>query len=109
MTTQQYTYSIPTKTIGNGLTEVHLHDAAFKDKGHIPSSATDIASQVMSEIKQYLSSHEPKQASVPIEVAQNGRMASNNVAELKKLGKEMANMPTNSQVMENGMVPDPIQ
>ncbi|MFD0682067.1 MULTISPECIES: hypothetical protein [unclassified Paenibacillus] len=109
MTTGQYTYSIPTQTAENGLTDVYLHEASFKDKGDIPSTATDIASKVATEIKQYLSSHEPKQVSIPIEVAQNGRMASNNTAELKRLGKEMSSMPTNSQVMENGMVPDPIQ
>ncbi|MNY78764.1 hypothetical protein D3C86_2191500 [compost metagenome] len=55
-----------------------------------------------------MSNHEPKLASTPIEEAMNGRMA-NNEAEVKRLGKEMANMPTNSQLLENGMVPDPIQ
>ncbi|TDF92128.1 hypothetical protein [Paenibacillus piri] len=108
-TDQQYMFGIPTRTADNGWTEVLLHEAAFKDKGEIPSSAMEIAVSVMMETKQYLSSHEPKPASIPIEIAQNGRMASNNASELKRLGKEMANMPTNAQVIENGMVPDPIQ
>jgi len=109
MTAGHYMYSIPTRTDSSGQTEVNLREASFKTKGGIPSAVTNMASNIMSEVRQYLSSHEPEQAGVPIEIAQNGRMASNNTAELKKLGKEMAGMPTNSQVIENGMIPDPIQ
>lgn len=109
LTAEQYTYSIPSQTADNGLTEVHLHEASFKEKGAIPASAENIASNIVNELEQYLIHHTPKPASVPIEVAQNGRMASNNTDELTRLGKEMSAMPTNSQVIENGMVPDPIQ
>ena len=63
---------------------------------------------MMAEVKQYLISHEPNQTSAPIEETMNGRMT-NNETGLKRLGKEMAAMPTNSQVLEDGMVPDPIQ
>jgi len=108
ITSQQYLYQLPTKTATNGLTVVHVHEACFVDKVDIPLSAAEAAVLMMAEVEQYLASHEPKPSSTPIEEAMNGRMA-NNEAEVKRLGKEMANMPTNSQVMENGMVPDPIQ
>ncbi|WP_282938311.1 hypothetical protein [Paenibacillus sp. RC67] len=108
ITLQDYLYQLPTKTASNGLTIVHLHKACFRDKVEIPLSAIEAATQMMAEVEQYLSSHVPKPSSAPIDETMNGRMA-NTEEEVKKLGKEMASMPTNSQVMENGMVPDPIQ
>jgi hypothetical protein len=109
MTDRQYTFSLPTRTSDKGITDVYLKEAAFKYEEKIPSSVREIALKVLTEVEEYLSSHEPKQVSIPIEEALNGRMSSNNTAELRRLGKEMSSMPTNSQVIENGMVPDPIQ
>ncbi|MFE5322520.1 hypothetical protein ACFQ88_27955 [Paenibacillus sp. NPDC056579] len=108
VTLREYLYQLPTQTASNGLTIVHLHEACFVDKVEVPFGAVEAAVQMMAEVEQYLSNHEPKLASTPIEEAMNGRMA-NNEAEVRRLGKEMANMPTNSQLLENGMVPDPIQ
>ena len=34
---------------------------------------------------------------------------SDHEAEVKRLGKIMAGMPTNSEVRKSGMIPDPIQ
>jgi hypothetical protein len=70
--------------------------------------AVAVARQMMSEVEQYLSSYEKKQAGTPIDKATNGRMTTTE-AELKQLGKEMNKMPTNAQVIQSGMVPDPIQ
>ncbi|OXM83223.1 hypothetical protein [Paenibacillus rigui] len=108
MTLKQYTYRLPTQTAKNGLTVVHIHSACFTNKEEIPHGAMEAAAQVMAEVEQYLSSHEPKLASRPIQKTMNGRMATTE-EELKRLGKEMARMPTNSQLIENGQVPDPIQ
>ncbi|GAA4833649.1 hypothetical protein GCM10023310_08830 [Paenibacillus vulneris] len=108
ITLKDYLYQLPAQTATNGLTIVHLHKACFKDGGDIPLSAIEAAAQMMAEVEQYLASHEPKEAGKPIEEAMNGRMA-NNEEEVKRLGKEMASMPTNSQVMKSGLVPDPIQ
>jgi hypothetical protein len=106
LSTKEYLYRLPTKTAENGHTIVYLHESAFMDTD-IPISAAEAASQMMSEVEQYLSSHE-KQAGTPIDKAMNGRMATTET-ELKRLGKEMAKMRTNSQLLESGMVPDPIQ
>lgn len=108
ITSKEYLYHLPTQTASNGLTIVHMHEACFVDKVEIPFGAVEAAFQMMTEVEQYLSNHEPRMASTPIDEAMNGRMA-NTEAEVKRLGKEMANMPTNSQLIENGMVPDPIQ
>jgi hypothetical protein len=108
MNFKNYTYVIPTETDGKGEMSVYLHEAAFKQRGEIPAEAFLAAQQVLLELKQYLSNHSPKIASTPIEVAQNGRMA-NTEKELKRLGNEMSKMPTNSQLKENGLLPDPAQ
>ncbi|MFH5186794.1 hypothetical protein ACHHV8_31730 [Paenibacillus sp. TAB 01] len=108
LTLKEYIYRIPTHTAPNGLTVVHMHNACFVNKEDIPLGAIEAAAQMMREVEQYLSSHEPKVASTPIDKAMNGRMA-NNEKEMKRLGNEMAKMPTNSQLLENGQVPDPIQ
>jgi hypothetical protein len=107
VSSRYYLYRLPTRTAENGQTVVHLHEADFADKIIIPDSVAETASQMMREVGQYLSSHE-KPAGTPIDTAMNGRMATT-TAELKRLGKEMAKMPTNSQLLENGLVPDPIQ
>jgi hypothetical protein len=108
LNSKNYTYVIPTETDGKGEMSVYLHDAAFKQRGEIPAEAFLAAEQVLLELKQYLSNHSPNTASTPIEVAQNGRMASTE-KELKRLGNEMSKMPTNSQLRENGLLSDPIQ
>lgn len=108
LSTKEYVFQLPTQTVDNGDTVVYLHEADFKDQTNIPDSAVESAKQMMLEVEQYLSSHEKKQAGASIDKVMNGRMASTE-AELKQLGKEMSKMPTNAQVIESGMVPDPIQ
>jgi hypothetical protein len=108
MSNKAYVFQLPTKTTDNGHAVVYLHEADFKDQTNIPDSAVAVARQMMSEVEQYLSSYEKKQAGTPIDKATNGRMATTE-AELKRLGKEMNKMPTNAQVIQSGMVPDPIQ
>jgi hypothetical protein len=108
LSSKEYVYRLPTKTVDNGETVVYLHEADFTDTTNIPDSAVESAKQMLSEIEQYLSSHEKKPVGTPIEKAMNGRMATTE-AELKQLGKEMDKMPTNAQVIKSGMVPDPIQ
>ncbi|UUZ82339.1 hypothetical protein LJK88_49495 [Paenibacillus sp. P26] len=62
----------------------------------------------MYELQQYLLNEQSKVKSMPIHEAFNGKMA-NNEAEVKRLGRSMVGYPTNSQLMEKGLVPDPIQ
>jgi hypothetical protein len=108
MNSKNYTYVIPTETDGKGSTSVYLHEASFKGEQEIPAEAFVTAHQVLLEVKQYLSNPGPKPANTPIQTAQNGRMA-NTEKEMRRLGNEMSKMQTNSQLRENGMVPDPIQ
>ncbi|QHW30838.1 hypothetical protein GZH47_08215 [Paenibacillus rhizovicinus] len=46
--------------------------------------------------------------SEPLENAKNGSMVQD-MQDLKRLGHDMKNMKTNSQLQEEGLVPDPIQ
>ncbi|MCZ8514541.1 hypothetical protein O9H85_19360 [Paenibacillus filicis] len=104
-TLQEYPFRVYTHTQENGTTLVNLAEAGFLTES-VPDAAKDAAKQVMSELLQYLENDRPKLT--PIHEAMNGRMASNE-AEVIKLGKSMNNYPTNSQLLEIGMVPDPMQ
>lgn len=46
--------------------------------------------------------------SKPIEEAQNGSMVQDE-QDMKRLGNEMKAMKTNTQLQEEGLIPDPIQ
>jgi len=46
--------------------------------------------------------------SEPIEQAHNGSMVQDE-QDMRRLGNDMKNMKTNSQLQEEGLVPDPIQ
>ena len=107
-TLQQYPYRIPTQTMENGQTEVHLPEAGFCGKQTVPESAEAAAAELLVEVHQYLVNRQDKEPSPPIDQVMNGKMA-NNEAEVRKLGKVMASIPTNSELRKNGLVPDPIQ
>lgn len=57
---------------------------------------------------QSASSGQAGRKSEPIENAKNGSMVQD-MQDLKRLGNDMKNMKTNSQLQEEGLVPDPIQ
>ncbi|CAG7653149.1 hypothetical protein ACFQI7_30870 [Paenibacillus allorhizosphaerae] len=107
-TLKQYPYRIPTQTKENGQTEVQLPEAGFCGKQFVPESAEAAAVELLTEVQQYLENGQEKKAAPSIDQVMNGKMA-NNEAEVKKLGKVMASIPTNSELRKNGLVPDPIQ
>ncbi|KPV55737.1 hypothetical protein QJ48_31560 [Paenibacillus sp. A3] len=107
----EFPYRIYTHTQENGQTRVDLNEAGFVAQQNIPVSAAAAAQEMLAELQQYMEYGPAKTKpteSTPIGKAMNGKMA-NNEKEVRQLGKVMASLPTNSQVMEKGMMPDPMQ
>ncbi|NBD23582.1 hypothetical protein [Paenibacillus glycinis] len=61
-----------------------------------------------SELPKASSAGQAGRKSEPIESAKNGSMVQD-MQDLKRLGHDMKDMKTNSQLQEEGLVPDPIQ
>ncbi|MCZ8522912.1 MULTISPECIES: hypothetical protein [Paenibacillus] len=107
-TLKEYPYRLYTYTQENGQTLIDVGEAGFVTPGGVPMSAEVSAEQVMSEVLQYLEGTAAKRKSTPIDRALNGMMATNE-EEVKKLGKSMVRVQTNAQLIEAGLIPDPIQ
>jgi hypothetical protein len=81
---------------------VHFEEDAFEEKDTLPLQVRSAALEKLKELK--LLSLPPS-----VEKNTNGSMAQN-LDEMKKLGKEMSNMKTGSQRLEDeNLIPDPIQ
>lgn len=107
-TLREYPFRLYTHTSENGQTLVNLAEAGFQNQEEVPGYAHVAADQIMCELIQYLHNEKAKVRSTPIQEAMNGRMATNE-AEVRRLGKSMSGYPTNAQVRESGLIPDPIQ
>lgn len=110
VTLKEYPFRVYAHTLENGMTHINLNEAAFAARGYVPDPVADAADDIMLDLAQYLENGpvKKKSASTSIEHAMNGQMAGNE-EDIKRLGHVMAKMPTNAQVRENGMIPDPIQ
>ncbi|MDF2722465.1 MAG: hypothetical protein K0Q59_2140 [Paenibacillus sp.] len=84
---------------------VRFEEAAFGNGGIVPRSIRIAALSKLFELEQMFSS---ASSQAPPESATNGSMAPNE-QEIKKLGNEMKNMKTNTELMDEGIIPDPIQ
>jgi hypothetical protein len=102
VTRSSYLLHIPATHLRNGDVTVELGRADFTGTRQIPVTVLATAEDLLLEMSDYL-----RNESDTKELAVMNTMAPNE-NELKRLGKEMANMPTNSHWIENGYVPDPI-
>ncbi|MDQ1911032.1 hypothetical protein RAC89_11275 [Paenibacillus sp. GD4] len=107
LTQQQYPFRILTQTRDDGQTEVHLGQAGFHSKDNVPSEAEEAAKEMLGELVAYLANDPGKRRKRSLQHTMNSMASSEE--DVVRLGKVMSNMPTNSQVRESGMVPDPIQ
>lgn len=107
LTERAYAYRLPTYTQEDGQTVVPLGEAGFHAEEYVPMEAQNAAREMLTELIAYLA-NEPKKRRAGLRNTMNGRMTGTD-AELVRLGKVMASMPTNSEVRASGMVPDPIQ
>ncbi|MCZ8522553.1 MULTISPECIES: hypothetical protein [Paenibacillus] len=103
-----YPFRVYTRRAENNQLEVDLSQAQFAGEGQVPEAASAQADKLLGTLREKLQGESYKNESTPIDEAQNGRMTSNE-EEVKQLGKAMSDYPTNKEVRESGMVPDPIQ
>jgi hypothetical protein len=66
----------------------------------------EAAQSKLIDVADYLEQHRRKD--IKIEDVSNGRMATSE-EEIWKLGKEMKHMKTNSELLDEGLIPDPVQ
>ncbi|MGF7033818.1 hypothetical protein J2T17_004766 [Paenibacillus mucilaginosus] len=103
-----YPFRVYTRAAENNQLVVDLSEARFAAEGEVPAEVSAKADKLLATLREKLQGESYKNESTPIDEAQNGRM-SNNEEEVKQLGKVMTDYPTNKEVKESGMVPDPIQ
>lgn len=106
-TKKEYPFCLNTHTQENGQTRVDLGSAGFVCKETIPDTVAAAAHEILVELQQYLENGPAKAKAAPIDEAMN--TMANNEEEVKRLGRTMAKLPTNSQVRQSGMIPDPVQ
>jgi hypothetical protein len=102
-TSTAYPLTLTTITSELGNTTVHVHEADFEDNQFVPLQVRRAALDRLIELEQICNGSSGKS----MEQANNGSMAQD-MDEMKKLGNEMKHMPTNSELMEKDLIPDPI-
>lgn len=100
-----YPIILTTRTCDQGDTIVKFEEAAFRGSDSVPRSIRKAALDKLFELEQLFLMHPLTKG---LEEAQNGSMAPDE-KEMKKLGNEMKNMKTNSELMDEDVVPDPVQ
>lgn len=108
VTDKEYPYRLFAHTHDNGRMSIDLDEACFVGKEEAPQAAQAAADEILAELVQYLENGPGRPRCTSLSDTMNGRMA-NNEAEVKRLGKTMAGMPTNTELKKSGMIPDPIQ
>jgi hypothetical protein len=103
-TDRSYTLYVAAKTLENGNAEVKLSEASFNEK-HVPSQVEEAAISKLHDIADYLEQHN---RSLNLVEDTHNSMA-HTEAEMVALGKQMKHMKTGSELLEEGLVPDPIQ
>lgn len=100
-----YPIILTTHTCDQGDTIVKFEEASFGGGESVPRSIRKAALDKLSELEQLFLV--PSQTKGLAEV-QNGSMAPDET-EMKKLGNQMKNMKTNTELMDQDMIPDPVQ
>jgi hypothetical protein len=108
-TKNSYCFMIPVRDEDKSNCSVHFADAFFQHPGTVPREVVRAAESMLSEVNDYLQDEKEKQNRKKVEQPrQNGGM-SPNMKDMIRLGKEMAAMKTNQELLEAGQIPDPIQ
>ncbi|GFZ81131.1 hypothetical protein GCM10008018_28390 [Paenibacillus marchantiophytorum] len=103
-TSVSYPLTLTTLTTEHGNTTVHFHEADFQENEFVPLEVRRTALDKLIELERLCNGSSSKS----LEEANNSSMAQD-MAEIKKLGNEMKHMKTNSELLEQNMIPDPIQ
>jgi hypothetical protein len=104
-TNQEYSLYVTTQTLANGQAEVLLPQARFEHEELVPDSVLEAAQSKLYDLVDYLEQHSRTLKSV--EDVPAGMAPDED--EMVKLGKQMKHLKTNSQLIEEGFIPDPIQ
>ncbi|WP_199615230.1 hypothetical protein [Paenibacillus alkalitolerans] len=108
-TKKSYCFMIPVQDDDDSNCSVRIADAFFQHSGSVPREVVHAAESILSEVNEYLQDEKEKQDRQKLEeTRQNGGM-SPNMKEMIRLGKEMAAMKTNKELLEAGQIPDPTQ
>ena len=100
---RSYPYQIRTATRPNGQTKVMFSEAEFLTEEPIPLNIQFAVQSKLSDVVDYLNH--------PLKLKRKevlNTMAPDEL-EIKKLGKQMKHMKTNSELEEVGLIPDPRQ
>ncbi|MFC5406109.1 hypothetical protein [Cohnella soli] len=108
-TKKSYRLLIPVENHDYSTFSVLVADAFFEDKGSIPLEVVEAAESKLYEVNAYLEDEwEKLNQDDRFQPNQTGGMAPN-MEEMIKLGKEMAALKTNQELLEANIIPDPIQ
>lgn len=99
-----YPLLITTVTYEQGHTVINFESATFEGNDSIPLHVRKAALDKLIE----LDKHFQQWSSNSIKGAKNGSMAQN-MDEIKKLGDEMKDLQTGSEIFDKNQIPDPIQ
>ncbi|MBD0383640.1 hypothetical protein [Paenibacillus sedimenti] len=88
-----YTLFMPALTLEIGQSEVKLNEVGF-DKSHVPEHVKEAALSKLRVVADYLEQHSRSLASTEDEMV--------------ALGKQMKHMKIGSELLNEGLVPDPI-
>ncbi|WHY85630.1 hypothetical protein QNH39_23965 [Neobacillus novalis] len=104
-----YWLEIPVDQNASGPNDAKLGVPSLYGEMRIPRPVKEAAESKLYEIADYLRNiFEKKVAHPPAQKPHNSSMAQDE-DEMKRLGKEMESMPTNTELDESGWIPDPIQ
>jgi gas vesicle protein len=99
--------AMSTKTKNNGLLQGLIIGGAVGTISALLCAPR--ASKLRGNIIRFLKTNPTPKQQPPASVKQTINSMAQNEDEMAKLGEEMKNMETNTQVAESGMIPDPIQ
>ncbi|MFD0698274.1 hypothetical protein ACFQZT_29800 [Paenibacillus sp. GCM10027628] len=103
-TDRSYTLYVTAHTMENGQAEVKLSEASFDEK-HVPYQVKEAAISKLRDVADYLEQH--SRTLKLVEDTHNSMAPTED--EMIVLGKQMKHMKTGSELLEEGLVPDPIQ
>lgn len=99
-----YPLIVTTVTYEQGHSIINFEGAEFEGSSSVPLSVQRAALEKLIELEQ----HFQEWSQMALEGAQNSSMAQN-MDEMKKLGNEMKDLKTGSEIIDKNQIPDPIQ
>lgn len=99
-----YPLLVTTVTFEHGHTVINFEEATFEGNVRIPLAIRKAALEKLIELEHYFQ----ECSSTSLKRAKNGYMA-RNMDEIKRLGAEMKDLKTGSEIIDENQIPDPIQ